>query len=456
MGFNAYSFLMDFAYAGAFILCGQLIRAKVGFFQQYYVPASLIAGFLGFLCGPSGFKVIPFSNQIGTYSGLLIIFVFVAMGIQGFNVSTKGWKDDAERIGSFLCFKEVAYILQYSIPILVSFYLIGQIVPGLHPGFGMILGAGFAGGHGTAAAVGSTFAKFGWADATDLAMTSATVGILTGVFGGMILIKWATRKGITNYITDFRSLPPELKTGLVPEEKREPMGKETISGISLDSFAFHLSLVLVPVGIGRLLSVYLSKNFGLHAPSFSVAFLVALAFSIALAKMGAKQYVDRKVISRIAGSATDFLIFFGLSSIKLTIIIKYALPLSLLLVFGIVFITSYFLYFAPKMMKKDWFERGIFCFGYLTGVYAIGFVLVRIVDPEMRSKTIEDTALLAPVSSSVDIMVVSLGPILLSTGKLWTFAGAALVYFSIFLVLAIAMKWWYSKLPLARKESSAL
>ena len=39
-------FLLDFAIASLFIMIGQLIRAKVKVVQKFFVPASMIAGFL--------------------------------------------------------------------------------------------------------------------------------------------------------------------------------------------------------------------------------------------------------------------------------------------------------------------------------------------------------------------------------------------------------------------------
>ncbi|MBP2626202.1 MAG: Na+/glutamate symporter [Firmicutes bacterium] len=452
MDYNAYSLLIDFAFASAFILFGQLLRAKVKFFQRFFVPASLIAGILGFVVGPGIFKIIPFSSKISSYSGLLIILVFVAMGIRGFNISTKGWKEDVERLGSYTCFREFSYMLQYTLPIVFGYYVLREFFPDLHPGFGMIFGAGWAGGPGTSAAIGSTFAKYGFADAVDLGMTSATLGILTAVFGGIILIKWATKKGITRYIADFESLPQELRTGLVPEEKREEMGKQTISLISLDSLAWHLALILLPAGIARLVSVYCSDTLHLEVPSFSIAFMLALIFSFCLRGAGAKKYIDNKIISRISGCATDYLIFFGMTSIKLAIVIKYAVPLGLLMLFGLVLVVGSFLYLAPRMNKKDWFERTIFCFGYLTGVYANSFMLTRIVDPDMKSKTLEDIALLDSGFTVTDILVISLGPILLSSGNIWSFLTPAFAYLIFFAVLAKVMKWWWPNLPLNRKD----
>ncbi|MHC1757948.1 MAG: sodium/glutamate symporter [Negativicutes bacterium] len=439
------------AFASGFLLAGQMLRAKVKFFQEYFIPSGLIAGALGFLFGPSILKLIPFSDKMGSYSGLLIILVFVSMGINGIETSRKKWKEGSERIGSFLCFKEVSYMIQYVVPILFAIYVLKQFWPDLHPGFGMIIGAGWAGGPGTAAAIGTTFAKYGWADATDLGITSATIGILTGIFGGIVLVKWAAKNKITNYVKDFSELPPELRTGLIPEEKRESMGTDTTSGISLESLAWHASMLFLPAGLGYLLVGYLSRNYHLEMPTFAVSFLTALVFSVFLKATGMKKYIDRNVTGAIAGAATDYLIFFGVASIKLSIIIKYAMPLTVLLLFGGALVIGSFLYFAPRMNKTDWFERSIFCFGYLTGVYANSFILSRIVDPDRKSKTFEDTALLSPLTSPVDIIVISVVPILLSTDRLWEFIIPGTAYMVFFMGLALMMKWWYPKLPLSRR-----
>jgi len=451
--YNVYSFLLDLAFASGFILIGQLLRAKVKFFQSFFVPASLIAGFLGLILGPRGFGLIPFSNQMGSYSGMLIVLVFVSIGLRGFEISKGGFKKDVERIGSYLCFKEVSYMLQYFIPILFGVYVLNRMFSNLHPGFGMLLGAGFVGGHGTAAAVGKTFAEYGWADATDLAMTSATIGILTGIFGGVLLIKWATKKGITSYTKDFGKLPNELRTGLIPKEKRISLCEETVSPISIDPLAWHLALLLLPAGLGKITVNFLNFHTGLHVPTFSMAFLVAVAFYYILKPSGAYKYVDRKLIGRLGSAATDYLVFFGVASIKLPVVIKYIGPFSLLMVFGILLVVGGFLFFARRMNKADWFERGIFVYGYCTGVFAIGFALLRIVDPDMKSKTLDDTAIITPIVSITDILMISLGPILLSTGKIWALLGPAGAYLVFFLLLTRMMKWWYPSLPVARPTS---
>lgn len=452
MEYSAYSGMMDFAIASAFLLVGQLLRSRVTFFQRYFIPASLIAGMLGLALGPNGFKVVAFSPQVSRYAGLLIILVFVSMGAKGLQFSKGGWKKDVERIGSFYAYEQIQLALQYSLPILLAYYLIRMVYPELHPGFGMMFGSGFIGGHGTAAAVGEAFAQYGWADGTDIGMTFATAGILTGLIGGIILINWAVRNKITSYVSDFAVLPPELRTGLVPADKREEMGKETVSPISIDPLAWHLAVILIPTGLAYVLTEAVADRWAIELPSYAVGFLMAILFHGALTVIKFDDYVDAKVINRIGSCATDYLVFFGVTATKLPIILKYATPLAITLVFGIAMIILSVRYLAPRMNRADWFERAIFIYGYCTGVYATGFILLRIVDPDMKSKTLDDAAITSALSEPVNLVILSLGPILLSAGKIWPFVGPVIAYGIYGLVLALVMKWWYPTLPLARKD----
>lgn len=258
---TVYSLLMDLCFASILILIGMLIRSKITFVQKSFVPASLIAGFLGLILGPNVLNIIPFSESISSYAGVLTIFVFSSIGINGFSFSANDMKKDLNRMGAHASYKVFVLAAQVAIPIAFSILVISKIVPDINYGFGLLLTAGFYGGHGTAAAVGTTFEKLGWAAATDLAMTTATIGILTGVFGGLIFIKWATRKGYTQYVKDFSQISNDLKTGLIPEEKRVSFGSETISPIALDPLAFHIALLLVPSGLGYLLNQFIETKF---------------------------------------------------------------------------------------------------------------------------------------------------------------------------------------------------
>lgn len=335
MEFNAYSMLVDFMWAGIFLFIAKILREKIRVLQSLFVPVSLLAGFIGLALGQNGFGVMQFSSQFGSYAGLLIIAVFVSIGLRGFNFSSGGWKTNFDRIGSYYCYRNIGWAFQYAVPIIFSMVVLRIFAPELNTAFGMLIPAGFQGGHGTAAALGQTLGNLGWEDATDLAMTSATVGILTGIFGGIALIKIGTTKYYTKYVKDFSQLPDDMRTGLIDEGHRPVLGDETVSPMAIDPLAWHLLLILIPTGAGYLLTNAIQDATGLGVPSFSVGFLAAILFHFLLKGIKADKYVDNRIISRMGSCATDFLVFFGVASIKIPVVIQYAVPFGLLMLFGI-------------------------------------------------------------------------------------------------------------------------
>jgi Na+/glutamate symporter len=451
-----YTLLVDFACASGLILIGILLRAKIKFIQETFIPASLIAGFLGLILGPSFLNVLPFSQDISTYAGLITIFVFASVGINGFSFSAGNMKKDLNRMGTYASYKILTIGMQFCVPIAFSILVISKLAPQINNGFGMVLAAGFYGGHGTAAAVGSSFEKLGWSTATDLAMTSATVGILTGIFGGLIFIKWATKKGYTHYVKDFSKISEDLKTGLVQEENRVSMGADTISSIALDPLAFHMGFILIPSGLGYLLNTYIDSRWALGFPTFTIAFVIALIMYVILGgpkKKGVYKYVDDKIVNRLGSAATDYLVFFGVASIKLPVVVEYALPLGLLMLSGILIVVFMLRIMGPAMNNESWFERSIFVFGYATGVFAIGLTLLRIVDPDNKSKTISDTAIVGSLNTPIELFAWSAGPAMLMGGQHWTFVGIFALISVACIVVNLFFKWWYWRIPLGAREA---
>ena len=77
--YTPYSLLVDVGWISLLMVIGNLLRRKVGLFQRLLMPASITAGLLGLLFGPQVLGWINFSDQIGTYTSILIAFVFASM-----------------------------------------------------------------------------------------------------------------------------------------------------------------------------------------------------------------------------------------------------------------------------------------------------------------------------------------------------------------------------------------
>src|SRR5699024_10488005 len=48
------------------------------------------------------------------------------------------------------------------------------------------------------------------------------------------------------------------------------------------------------------------------------------------------------------------------------------------------------LWVAPRLMQDGWFERSIFVWGWAIGAVSTGIALLRVVDPALKSGTLED------------------------------------------------------------------
>jgi glutamate:Na+ symporter, ESS family len=415
--FSIWSLMVDVSIISGLLLLGTILRAKVKWIQSLFLPASMIAGFIGLGLGPSGVDILPFSDQLSTYPGLLIAVIFASIPIGAVKVNMK---EIIHRVREMWSYSMLLTLLMWGGGAFFGLVVIKQVFTDLPSGFGVILGAGFLGGHGTAAAIGEGFSQYGWEEAMTLGMTSATIGILVAVLGGIVLVKKNTEKGHTQFISSFKELPDELRSGLMYKDKRIAMGKETVSPSSIDPLVLHLSIISFVVGVSYWLTDALENILpGISVPLLSIAFVVALAFQFLVRTVKADEYIDQRVMERIGGSATDYLVAIGIASINITVVMDYAVPLLLLFVFGTIWAYLIFRFIGPNIFKNFWFEKSLFGWGWSTGTVAMGLALLRIVDPELKSKTMDDYALAYIGMVPVEIVIITFTPLLFSTGLPW-------------------------------------
>ncbi|CAM4318580.1 sodium/glutamate symporter [Lacicoccus alkaliphilus] len=430
MEFSIWDVLIDFSIISGLLLAGVLMRAKIVFIQRSFMPASIIAGLLGLILGPFALNVLPFSELIGTYPGMLIAFVFAALP---FSTGKFKVKEVIEKVGGLWSYSQTIMILFYTLGLLFALVVLGPFFTDLHNGFGLLLAAGFVGGHGTAAAIGEAFALQGWEEATSIAMTSATVGALTAISIGLLLIKRAAAKGQTNYIKDFKHLPHGLRTGLLSEKDYESMGESRISSIVIDPLIYHVMFIAIATGIGYYLSVLGEEMLpDVAIPAFSLAFIVALLIRLAIEALGADKYLDQEIFSKISGGATDYLVAFGIASINLTVVAQNLVPFILLMIFGILLAVAFYRFLSGYYFQQNWFEKGIFTFGWITGAVAMAIALIRVADPKQESETLEDFGLAYVPIAPVEIALITFGPLFIGAGQHWLF-----VVISFVLVLMI-------------------
>ena len=441
--------MVDISIMGALLLIGEFLRAKVKLIQKVLIPPAVIAGFLALLFGPQSpveqLKILPLSTSFGTYASVLIVVIFAATPIG--DKPQKGAASGPKISGMFFNVSGIA-VLQYAVGMLVTLVLLVKLYPTLDENFGLMMATGFYGGHGTAAAVGSALSELGVPNMTDLGNTCATIGIVGGIISGMIIINWGTRKGYTHYVENPKELPQEMRTGLVPANKQKSSSKGTVASICLDPLGFHLGIVMLACWVGYIASKWFANwtlatfDFKISIPEFCLSLIAGIILNGLLNKTGADQYVDRGTVQRIQGTATDFLMISGIGSLNLSVVM---VPLIVVCAAGFLINWFWFIIVGGKSSDEDWFERNMMVWGHATGVAATGVLLQRVVDPELKSRGIEDSGIADVFNRPIIIGLQVIPPILIvnmgTTGS-WIVTGACFAIVAVMWIFAYFTKGW--------------
>lgn len=378
--------LLYVAFLGCLLLVATLIRLKVPILKKYYIPASLIAGLMGLLLGPYFLKVVPqeITSSWASISGVLMTIVLAPAMMGAASIQKKGMYKKAL---SAACFTYSVTGMQFCVPMLLTMLIFTPLM-GVSQYFPATFEAGWAGGHGVASALTPIFEEIGWTEGTSLCIVNSTVGLLVGVFVGVVLINIAVRKGYTKVLktkTDIENANVELYTG----DNRPVDTRASTNASVIDTFAFTAAVISLVLVLGYALMQVLNLiKFPLpwFCTSVFAGFFVQ---KVILNNTKWGQAVDRASISRIQGLALEFVIAGGMASLNMTVVLQYAVPIIITSAALALLMVWYVMWYGKRTLGYYWFETAIILFGAFCGVAATGMVLLKTCDPELKSDAAE-------------------------------------------------------------------
>ncbi|WP_322804767.1 sodium:glutamate symporter [Vibrio alfacsensis] len=406
--------LTDLAIAGCLLIVAKLLRVHLSILQRIYLPSAVLAGILGLIAGPAVLNILPWTNTFTSNAGLLTAVLFSSLGLA---TDLPSPQTVAKRAGSLWAFNQIASVSQWLFSALLGLILTTLFWPEINPAIGVTLSAGFMGGHGSATVVGDILTNLGWEDGFTLGLTFATIGIFLSISVGMLILQFALKMGWVDTFTTFASMDQHQRKGLISPDNQQSVMKDTMSSLSVDSFAIHAALVIAVTTFSYVSANYLSSFYDqVQIPTFVTGFLGGMLVRIVAKQTKANKYLCDGAFNHASGISTDYLIIFGISAIKITVLADYLLPMVILSIGGVIFTLWLVLWVAPRILGDGWFEKGLFSWGWLTGTVAMGIALLRIVDPKMKSKVLDDYAIAYVPGSITDIFIISLMPIAMFNG----------------------------------------
>lgn len=383
--FSAFDLLMDIGWISLLMVIGNILRYHVKFlFQDLLLPAPVTAGLLGLLLGPNVLGVINFSDSLGDYTTVLIAIVFASMA---YSMQLGGSVRRGAR--NMWAYSTSMFTSQWGLFTLLGLFLFAPLF-NTPNWFGMMLPVGFTGGFGTAAAVGSSLEGIGAEGASSIGFTSATVGTLAAIIGGVIAGNWGIRRQKVSHVP--KELPEDLRRGYIRNvDERPSVGKATTNPSSIEPLTLHFGFILLTVGLAYIIQQAITSAFpDISIPLFALSLATGLILRAFMHGIGAEDYLDKDTVSSVSGAATDYLIAFGVAAIVPSAVASYWQALVLLFVLGTIFCTFFLLWFPAEFFGARWIERGIFGWGWATATVATGIAILKIVDPKLESGTLNE------------------------------------------------------------------
>lgn len=393
---------------GILLLVGKYLRVRVRWMQKLFLPSSIIGGFVALILGPqvlgkiggalgnswleNGGLFIPEILKVwSSLPGLLISVVFATLFLGQKLPSAKKVIDLAgPQLSVGISYASGQYLVGLLLVILVL-----TPVFGISPMAGALIEIGFEGGHGTAGGMMAVFEEMGWAEGGDLAIGTATVGLVGGIVLGIAFINWAVRTGRTKIVKEKAKQSAEEQAGLFRRDEQYVGAHLTSRPSSIEPLSLHIGIVALSILVGQLILSALKEienllwadHFKLMAyvPLFPLAMIGGILVQLCLKKIGYDHIVDEQMMLRIQGLGLDFLIVSAIASLSLDVIASHFWPFVILCIGGIAINVFVLLWLCPRTIPDYWFERGIGDFGQSMGVTATGLILMRVVDPEGKS-----------------------------------------------------------------------
>jgi ESS family glutamate:Na+ symporter len=320
--------------ASLVLLLGRGLVTRIGFLRNYNIPEPVAGGLVValFLLALRGLDIdVRFNTSLQTP---LMLAFFATIGLSADFASLK---KGGRVVGIFLLAVVTLLVVQNAMGIALAKTL------GLDPLMGLLTGSiTLAGGHGTGAAWGTVFSeKYGLASASELAIASATFGlVLGGLIGGPVarlLIKRVQVPGL-------KQEKPQLPKGFEQPNKER--------SITPFSFIETLALIAVSLLVGSLLNGLLQGT-ALELPTFVCVLFVGVILRNGLSALGLYQVFEREV-SVLGNVSLSLFLAIALMSLKLWDLAALALPIFIILAAQALVMALFAIFVTFRMMGSNY------------------------------------------------------------------------------------------------------
>ena len=389
-----WGFLVQFGLLMIFLLVGNTLRRKIPLFRKCLVPSALLGGAVLLIVNVIGkqFNFTLVDNrlmQVVTYHCLAIGFAAMTL-----KTEKSAHKTNRAQVFEFGALQGGTYMLQAFVGLgltILLFFITRHGEEVISYICGLILPLGFGQGPGNALSWDLNFTNIDEAQFTgngSFGLSLASIGFVVASVFGILYINIHKNRGNLK-IRDGKTSP---QAGLQAEESVE----EIPDNESVDKFTLQAGFVALAYALSFGLMCLLSLNSFLNSLAWGFNFLWASLAAMAI-KAGVKrlrrhklmnrEYINNYQMDRISGFAFDIMIVAGVAAIEINDIKDYILPIILLSILGATLTYAYIRKATKECFKGFEHEMFLMSYGTLTGTASNGMILMKEIDPNLRTPT---------------------------------------------------------------------
>lgn len=389
-----WSFLVQLGLLLIFLVLGNILRRTIPFFRKCLIPSALLGGacLLAVNIITKQFDFIMVDNrlmQVITYHCLAIGFAAMTL-----KTEKSTHKTNRTQVVEFGALQGGSYMLQAFVGLGITLIMFlftrhgEKIVSYI---CGLILPLAYGQGPGNALSWDINFTNIPaaqFAGNGSFGLSLASIGFVVASVFGVLYINIFKKHGDLH----VRSARPAEYV-----DQTNPNGDEIPDNESVDKFTMQMGFVALAYALsfgfmcllGALSDFTNSIAWGFN---FLWASLAAMLIKFVVkrlrkSKLMNREYINNYQMDRISGFSFDLMIVAGVAAIEINDIKNYILPIVLLSVVGAIVTYIYIRQVAKECFKGFEHEFFLMSFGTMTGTASNGMILMKEIDPGLRTPT---------------------------------------------------------------------
>ena len=389
-----WGFLVQLGLLLIFLMLGNVLRRTIPLFRKCLIPSALLGGTLlliaNIICKQFDFFLVDNRlMQVITYHCLAIGFAAMTL-----KTEKSTHKTSPSQVVEFGALQGGTYMLQafVGIGITIIMFLLtkhgDKIVSYI---CGLILPLAFGQGPGNALSWDINFtntpaAQF--AGNGSFGLSLASIGFVVASVFGVLHINISKKRNNLRVRTEDSFVAAELSDA----ERKEIPDNESVDKFSLQ-VGFVALTYAISFGFMYLLGILSDfTNSIAWGFNFLWASLAAMLIKFVVKRLRKRnimhrEYINNYQMDRISGFAFDLMIVAGVAAIEINDIKNYILPIVVLSLVGTIITYIYIRLVSKECFKGFEHEFFLMSFGTLTGTASNGMILMKEIDPSLKTPT---------------------------------------------------------------------